>query len=191
MAVANTSHPIAGRPKLAEESSGSPRTSLDLGLNVDVDQATERRRILFVSSAGGHLAQLLQLRPWWENHDRQWVSFDLPDARSKLRGETMLPAYYPTTRNLFNLARNTPLAWKVLRRFRPDVVISNGAGVALPFFAVARVLGIPTVYLEVYDRIDSRTVTGRLCRPLSSMFCVQWPEQQDLYVGSNLTGPLY
>ncbi len=148
-------------------------------------------RVLFVSSSGGHLAQLIQLKPWWAKYERQWVTFDLPDARSKLEGETMIPAHFPTTRNVVNLARNTPLARRVLKDFQPDVVISNGAGVALPFFAMAKTMGIPTVYLEVYDRVDSRTLTGRLVQPLTSRFCVQWPEQQNLYAGSVLTGPIY
>ncbi len=156
------------------------------------EQADESEgRVLFVSSSGGHLAQLIQLKPWWDKYERQWVTFDLPDARSKLDGETMIPAHFPTTRNVINLARNTPLARRVLKDFRPDVVISNGAGVALPFFAVAKSMGIPTVYLEVYDRVDSRTLTGRLVQPFTSRFCVQWPEQQNLYDGSVLTGPIY
>lgn len=133
----------------------------------------------------------MRLRPWWESHERKWVTFDLPDARSQLEGEDFIPAYFPTTRNLVNLARNTPLAWRVLSEFKPDVVVSNGAGVAVPFFVVAKVLGVPTVYVEVYDRVDSRTVTGRLCRPLASEFLVQWPEQAQLYDGSTLIGPLY
>ncbi len=149
------------------------------------------RRVLFVSSSGGHLSQLLQLRSWWTHHERQWVTFDLPDARSKLEGEILIPAHHPTTRNLRNMARNLPLARKVVRDFRPDVIVSNGAGVAVPFFIVARLFGIPTVYLEVYDRIDSRTMTGRLCEPLASLFLVQWPEQQALYPNSVLVGPLY
>ncbi len=147
--------------------------------------------MLFVSSSGGHLSQLLQLRPWWENHERCWVTFDLPDARSKLVGEELIPAHHPTTRNVVNVARNATLALSVVGDYRPDVVISNGAGVALPFFAVARARGIPTVYLEVYDRVGSRTLTGRLCRPLSSRFLVQWPEQQALYADSTLIGPVY
>jgi UDP-N-acetylglucosamine:LPS N-acetylglucosamine transferase len=150
-----------------------------------------RKRVLFVCSSGGHLSQLLQLRPWWEQHERRWVTFDLPDARSKLVDEDLVSVYHPTTRSLTNLARNIPLARGVLRQFQPDVVISNGAGVALPFFVLARMTGIPTVYLEVYDRIDSRTLTGRLCRPFTSRFLVQWPEQELLYPGSTLIGPLY
>ena len=149
------------------------------------------RRVLFVSSSGGHLSQLLQLRPWWTYHERQWVTFDLPDARSKLQGEILIPAHHPTTRNVKNLLRNLPLALSVIRRFRPDVIISNGAGVAVPFFLVGRLLRVPTVYLEVYDRIDSRTLSGKLCAPLATRFLVQWPEQQALYEGSALVGPLY
>ncbi len=148
-------------------------------------------KVLFVCSSGGHLSQLLQLKPWFANHDRRWVTFDLADARSKLRDEDMVPAAYPTTRNLPNLARNFRLAWRELTDFRPDVVISNGAAVALPFFMMARARKIPTVYLEVYDRVDSRTLTGRLVAPFASRFCVQWPEQQRLNPNSVLVGPLY
>lgn len=153
--------------------------------------AAERRRVLFVCSAGGHLSQLLQLRPWWDNHDRKWVTFDLSDARSKLAGEDMVAAHYPTTRSVSNTIRNFRLAQSVIKEWEPDIVISNGAGVAVPFFAVAKRAGVPTVYLEVYDRVDSRTMTGRLVRPLTTKFCVQWPEQQKLYPGSELTGLVY
>jgi len=155
---------------------------------VDGRRNPGRRRLLFVASTGGHLAQLVQLRSWWERHDRAWVTFDKADARSTLAGETVITAYHPTTRHLGNLARNTWLAQRTLERDPPDVVLSTGAGVALPFFALARARGIPTVYLEVYDRIDSTTLTGRLCRPFSSAFCVQWPEQVALYPGSELVG---
>lgn len=67
---------------------------------------------------------------------------------------------------------------------RPDVVVSTGAGVAFPFFVLARLLGIPTVYIEAYDRVGSARLTGRLCRPVTDLFCVQWPEEQRLYPGA-------
>ena len=146
--------------------------------------------MLLVGSAGGHLAQLMALEPWWRNHDRTWVSFDKPDARSLLADESVIWAHFPTTRNLPNLARNLVLAARRVPRIRPAVVISTGAGVALPFFLVARVLRIPTVFVEVFDRIDSPTLTGRLCRPLTTRFCVQWAAQQSLYRGSIVIGPL-
>ena len=150
----------------------------------------EPAHVMLVASTGGHLAQLMRLRPWWTPHRRTWVTFDKPDARSHLSAEPVVWAFHPTTRNLPNLVRNTFLAARTLWRERPDLVVSTGAGVALPFFVFARLLRIPTVYLEVFDRGDSPTLTGRLCRPLSSRFLVQWPEQAELYRGSIVIGPL-
>ena len=151
---------------------------------------TAARRVLLVCSTGGHLAQMYRLRPWWDNHERVWVTFRRPDAQSLLADEQTIWAYEPTTRNLRNLARNTFLTVKVLRRVRPEVIVSNGAGVAVPFFVLGRLFGCRTVYIEVFDRISSSTMTGRLCRRFADLFCVQWPEQQALYPGSQLIGRL-
>ena len=152
------------------------------------DAVTERLQLLLVCSSGGHLAQLAALQPWSRDHDRHWVCFDTPEAVSLLRDEQVSWAYHPTTRNVVNLVRNLGLAWRVLRRERPDVVISTGAGVAVPFFVLARMLGISTIYLEVYDRIDTPTLTARLCRPFTDRMLVQWPEQQRLYAGAHVVG---
>jgi UDP-N-acetylglucosamine:LPS N-acetylglucosamine transferase len=147
-------------------------------------------KVAFVCSSGGHLIQLHQLSSWWRRLDRQWVTFDTPDARSLLRDEATTWAYHPTTRNIPNLLRNLRLAWQVLRGYRPDVVVSSGAGVAFPFFLMARAFGIKTIYVEVYDRIDLPTLTGRLCYPLSNLFLLQWREQQRFYPRGKLIGGL-
>ncbi|WP_059009407.1 hypothetical protein [Streptomyces specialis] len=147
-----------------------------------------RLRVLIVCSAGGHLAQLHKLAPWWTRHERMWVTFDTTDARSLLDGENVRWAYHPTTRNIPNLLRNLWLALRLVPRYAPDLVVSSGAGVAVPFFWVARLRGARTAYLEVFDRIDSRTVTGRLCRPVTDLFLVQWEDQRELYDGSVVVG---
>jgi len=148
--------------------------------------------VLLVTSNGGHLDQLTRLRPWWSQHDRTWVSFDTPDARSVLRDEpNVVIAYHPTTRNAVNALRNLRLAWRVLRDIRPDVVVSAGAGVAVPFFVLARLLGIATAYLEVYDRIDNATLTGRLVTPFADAVLLQWEQQRQLYPTGRLVGPVY
>jgi UDP-N-acetylglucosamine:LPS N-acetylglucosamine transferase len=148
-------------------------------------------KVLLACSDGGHLAQLHRLSPWWSQHERVWMTFRKPHAISLLDGERVAWAHHPTTRNVGNLLRNFVLAWRVLRTERPDVVVSDGAGVAVPVFVLAWLLRIPRVFIEVYDRIDSRTMTGRLVRPITSLFVVQWPEQQRLYKGSVVLGPLW
>ncbi len=146
--------------------------------------------VFLVCSSGGHLAQLHRLRAWWDHRRRTWVTFDTADATSLLEGEEVVWAHHPTTRDIPNLLRNAVLALRTLRQRRPDVVVSDGAGVAVPFFVVAKLLGIPTVYLEVYDRIDTATLTGRLCAPFTDLMLVQWEEQLDLYDDAILVGGL-
>lgn len=148
-------------------------------------------RILLVGSSGGHLAQLLRLRPWWSRHPRAWVTFETADAVGALRDEDDVTwAFHPTTRNLPNLLRNTRQAITVMRRFRPTVVVSTGAASAFPYFMLSRVFRAQTVFIEVFDRIDSPTLTGRLVSPVTDLMLVQWPEQTVLYDDAIEIGPL-
>jgi UDP-N-acetylglucosamine:LPS N-acetylglucosamine transferase len=147
-------------------------------------------KLLLVCSSGGHLLLLHQLRPWWEKHDRSWVTFDKTDARSLLEGERLDWAHHPTQRNIPNLLRNLRLAWRVLRRERPDVLVSTGAGVAFPFFVLAKPLGIKTVYVEAYERMDRASLTGRLCYPICDLMVLQWEEQRRFYPRGELVGAL-
>lgn len=147
-------------------------------------------KVALVSSNGGHLSHLLQLREWWSARPRFWVTFAKPDAVSRLIGERVYWAYSPTNRNLRNVLRNFLLAIRVLRRERPDVVITSGAGVAVPFAYAAKLLGIRFVFIEVVDRIDSPTLSGRLVEPVADLMLVQWPEQRRLYRKARVVGRL-
>lgn len=154
------------------------------------DDQDRRLNVGLVGSSGGHLAHLLLLRAWWEHHDRFWVTFDMPDSHELLQSERVDWAHYPTTRNLPNLLRNFRLAWRVLRRERPDVLVSTGAAVAFPFFLIGRLMGTKTVFIEVYDRIDNASLTSRLCGPLSNSFLVQWEDQLVFNPKAELIGRL-
>ena len=138
-------------------------------------------KICLAGSSGGHLTHLYMLKPFWQEHDRFWVTFDKADAQSLLQGETMYPCHYPTNRNVKNLLRNTVLAWKILRKERPKLIISTGAAVAVPFFYLGKLFGAKTVYVEVFDRIDKPTLTGRLVYPVTDLFVVQWEEMCQVY----------
>lgn len=138
-------------------------------------------KVCLVGSSGGHLTHLYLLKPFWENQERFWVTFDKVDARSILGKETFYPCHYPTNRNLKNLIKNTILAFNILRKERPDVIISSGAAVAVPFFYLGKLFGAKTVYIEVFDRIDTPTLTGKLVYPVTDKFIVQWDEMKKVY----------
>lgn len=138
-------------------------------------------KVCLVGSSGGHLTHLYMLKPFWKDKDRFWVTFDKEDARSLLNNEKMYKCYYPTNRNVKNLIRNTLLAVKILFKEKPDLIISSGAAVAVPFFYLGKLFGAKTIYIEVFDRIDAPTLTGKLVYPVADKFIVQWEEMKKVY----------
>ena len=121
------------------------------------------------------------LKPFWQKHERFWVTFDKEDARSVLKNERMIPCYYPTNRSIKALIKNTRLAWKTLKIEKPDLIISSGAAVAVPFFYFGKLFQAKTVYIEVFDRIDKPTLTGKLVYPVTDRFIVQWDNMKNVY----------
>ena len=138
-------------------------------------------KVCLVGSSGGHLTHLYLLKKFWNDKDRFWVTFDKEDANSLLKDEKKYNCYYPTNRNIKNLIKNTFLAIKVLNKERPDLIISSGAAVAVPFFYIGKLFGAKTVYIEVFDRIDKPTLTGKLVYPITDLFVVQWEEMKQVY----------
>ena len=138
-------------------------------------------KVCLVGSSGGHLTHLYMLKDFWKDKDRFWVTFDKEDARSILKNKKVIPCYYPTNRNIKNLIKNTFLAIRVLLKEKPDLIISSGAAVAVPFFYIGKILGAKLIYIEVFDRIDKPTMTGKMVYPIADKFVVQWDEQKKVY----------
>jgi UDP-N-acetylglucosamine:LPS N-acetylglucosamine transferase len=129
------------------------------------------------------------LRRAWEGFTRAWVTFDKSDARSLLADERVVFARGPTNRNVPNLLRNLLVAWRVVRDVRPQVVVTTGAGVAVPFAWVARLHGAKVVYVESLARIDGPSLSYRLIAPIAYRHYSQWPElastmRRSRYVGN-------
>lgn len=143
--------------------------------------SNDKLKICLVGSSGGHLTHLYMLKSFWKNKNRFWVTFDKPDARSILQGEIMYNAYYPSNRSIKALFINTWRAIKILNREKPNLIISSGAAPAIPFFWIGKLMGAKTVYIEVFDRIDSPTLTGKICYPVTDRFIVQWEEMKEVY----------
>lgn len=147
-------------------------------------------RILFAGSAGGHLTQLYNAKTWWSKEQTLWVTFATPDARSRLQGQRVIWAQHSPDRNCLDLFKSARLAIKTLRKYRPDCVVSAGASLGTLFIVLAKLMGIPTVYVEVFDRLELPSLSGRVCYRLADQFAVQWPKQLQIYPGAQVIGPL-
>ena len=136
-----------------------------------------RPKVALVCSHGGHLTELLLLSSAWQGMRHFWVTYDAPRTR------TLGRAY-----RLRNIGFNPVLlgvaffriAW-IFARERPDLIISDGAEIALPAVFIGRILGIRIVFIEVWTRVRLPTLTGRIVYPLSDAFFVMWPELLEAY----------
>jgi beta-1,4-N-acetylglucosaminyltransferase len=148
-------------------------------------------KVLLVCSPGGHLQQMLALEPSWRGMDRAWVTLKGADVGYLLDDEEVTIGHGPTNRSLTALISNLRLAWRLLRRKRPDAILSTGAGLAVPFFVVGKLLGIRLVYVESVTRTETISLSGRLVYRLADRFFVQWPQAAErrrraTYAGSVL-----
>jgi beta-1,4-N-acetylglucosaminyltransferase len=147
-------------------------------------------KLAMICSSGGHLLLLHVLKDFWSQYDRFWVTFKKEDAISLLEKEKIYWAFFPTNRNLFNLFRNFFVALKVLFKEKPDVIISSGAGVAIPFFYLGKLLRKKLVFIEAYERIENPSLTGRLVYPLTDVFILHWEEQKKSFPKGIVLGEL-
>lgn len=135
----------------------------------------DKGRALLVCSPGGHLLQMLRLRPAWEDLDPTWVTLKAADSRHLLRDSRVAWGVGPTNRSLRALLANLRVAWRVVRAERPRVILSTGAALAVPFFLVGKLHGCHLVYVESLTRAEELSLAGKLVYPLADAFFVQWP----------------
>ena len=152
---------------------------------------TRRYHILLVSSSGGVLFDLLALEPWWTRHRTTWAAVKAKDTEDVLAGKD---TYWIKERHFdqpFAAMLGFFEALKVLRRVRPDVIVSAGSGVAIGFFSAAKILRIPSFWLETFNFIDTPAITGRICSRLACQVLVQRPSMLKAHPRAVVLGELY
>jgi beta-1,4-N-acetylglucosaminyltransferase len=146
---------------------------------------------LLVCSGGGHLSQLAELCADWPVDGQHWITFDSAMARTLLGGRRVTFAHGPTNRSVMRLARNLALAWRVVRGTRPRTIVTTGAGIAVPFCYVGRLLGCRVIYIECLSRVTEPSLTGRLVAPVTHELFVQWPQLVGRYRHARYVGTVY
>jgi UDP-N-acetylglucosamine transferase subunit ALG13 len=124
-------------------------------------------RTLFVASSGGHLKQLHRLRPRFPlspDAETRWATYDSPQSRSMLAGQDVLYVPYQRARDAPNLARNLVAGYRLMREWRPDVIVSTGSQIAVSFMLPGRAHGVPCHFIESAARSTAPSLTGRILR---------------------------
>lgn len=119
------------------------------------------RKVLLVASTGGHLYQLCRLAPRLGfSPDSEWVTFDTPQSRSLLAGQTVHYVPYVAPRDWKGILRAW---WHTKRLYRQfDGAVSTGAGLALGVLPNMAAHGKPAVFIESISRVKGPSVSGSI-----------------------------
>ena len=128
-------------------------------------------KIALVSSCGGHLAEVRALKPIYERHDHFYVLNDHVILPKDMEGKTIFIRHSERDWLFFV---NLWEAWRILRKHRPDLILSTGAGPVVPFALAGKLLRIPTIYIEISTTVTTPSVSGRIMYHLADRFFYQW-----------------
>lgn len=125
---------------------------------------SDGERLLLVADAGGHLLEGTVIHQMLYSHlDTTWYTADTVMSRSLLRNakvEFAARRVLPRRPDLALVEFVTAL--RLLRALRPDVVVSTGSAVALPWLAAAVLTGRRAIFHESAARVVAPSLTGRL-----------------------------
>lgn len=151
------------------------------------------KKVCFVASSGGHLEEISRLR----KIESRYVSFlvtEKSDFEVKDFCEKKYYIYQMNRRELLFLPKFIWLfvkAWRILRKEKPDYVITTGALVAYPFCVLAKLMKKKVIYIESFARVNHASLTGKLLYKFADLFLVQWEDMLELYPKSVLGGGIF
>lgn len=145
------------------------------------------KKVMFISSMGGHLTEMMQLKSLYKEYDYKIVT-------EKHKSTIGLKARYKSKID-YLLAGNKDhmlkyflvIPYNILKslflflKFKPDVVVTTGAHTCVAMCYIAKLFRKKVIYIESFANIETKTLSGRLVYPVADVFIVQWHSMLKLY----------
>ena len=158
------------------------------------------KKVLFISSTGGHLDELLQLKKMFNDYDYHIITEKLKSnysLRDKYPGRVnyLLYGSYTTLKNRivypFRLLYNTFKSFFLYLKIRPKYIITTGAHTAGPMCLIGHIFGSKIIYIETFANSITKSKTGRLVYKFADLFIVQWESMLTLYPKAKYGGWIF
>lgn len=136
----------------------------------------KRQKICFIASSGGHLQEISYLFDLQASYDAFLVT-----EESEFQKQYYLDNTYcfpkidrREKRFLLHFLQLILASAKVLRKEKPDIILSTGALVTVPMLYLGKLLGKKIIFMESMARVEGKSLSGRLVYPIADLFLVQW-----------------
>ena len=145
------------------------------------------KKLLFISSTGGHLSELMKLEPLFKKYNYSIITEKdkvTKNLSNKYKGKVFfLP--YCTRSKIFKYIFLYPYvilkSFYFLIKIKPNIIISTGTHTTVPMCYFGKLFRKKIIYIETYANITKKTLSGTLIYPISDLFIVHWEQMQKLY----------
>ncbi len=156
-----------------------------------------KKNVLFISSTGGHLSEMLQLSSLFKKYDYHIITEKTKSnlsLKDKYKDRIDFLTFgtkdhiltYPF-KLLYNCIKSVCLYIKI----HPDYIITTGAHTAGPMCCIGKILGSRIIYIESFANVNTKTITGKLVYPMADRFYVQWEDMKKLYPNAVYRGWIF
>lgn len=157
--------------------------------------SSRNKKVLFISSVGGHLTQLLQLKPLFEKYDYHIIT-EKSVITEELKSQYHMSFLVYGARNypikyLFKFTYNVIMSFIYFFKIKPDVIVTTGAHTAVPMCYIAKMFGKKVVFIESFAKTTTPTLSGRMVYPIADLFIVQWETMKEHYPKAVHGGSIY
>lgn len=144
-------------------------------------------KVLFISSTGGHLTEMLELKELFNKYDYHIIT-EKTKSNMGLKntyGNKVNYLIYGTKDHMlsypFKLLANSFKSLYYYIKIRPKYIITTGAHTAGPMCVIGKIFGSKIIFIESMANISTKTITGKLIYKFADLFIVQWESMLKLY----------
>lgn len=154
------------------------------------------KKVIFIASSGGHLTQLLQLKPMFKDYESYLITEKDASTSALSIDDAKVLFLTPTRKNkiseyLWGNLKSLLSSIKYFFSIQPDVIISTGAGISVYICYVAKMFKRKIVFIETYAALGGKSGAGKIIYPIADRFYVQWENMKKFYPKSIYKGTLY
>lgn len=155
----------------------------------------KKKKVLFVSSIGGHLTQMLQLKSIFNDYNYVLIT-EKSEVTINLKEKYNVRYYmYCNKKNfikyfLINVINAFHSVFTFFKEW-PSVIVTTGANTAIPLCYLGRIFGKKVIFIESFAKRNGKTLAGRLAYPVATTFIVQWKSMLEYYPKAKYFGGIY
>ena len=154
-----------------------------------------KKRVMFISSVGGHLTQMLELKSIFNDYDYVLVTEKTVVTISMKEKYKLEFLKYGSRKYLFRYIFielfNVIKSFYLFFKYRPKVIVTTGTHTAVFMCYIGWLFRRKIIYIESFAKRTSPTLSGRLVYPIATTFVVQWESMKEVYPKAVYWGGIY